>query len=104
MAHVNHFFDDIFSRATVARRCGRDTTNGSGPARVDSGGWRSERIRSPLDAVAIEYQAARKLLDGVPLIDATRFYSQHHGRGIKHKSIAGALDGLIAAKTAKGVS
>ena len=38
MAHVNHFSDDIFSRATVARRCCRDTTNGSGPARVQSDG------------------------------------------------------------------
>src|SRR4029453_16778299 len=58
----------------------------------------------PLDAVAIEYQEARKLLDGVPLIDAARFYSRHHGRGIKRKSVADAVDGLIAAKTAKGVS
>ena len=58
----------------------------------------------PLDAVANEYQEARKLLDGVSLIDAARFYSRHHGRGIKHKSVADAVGGLIAAKTAKGVS
>jgi integrase len=58
----------------------------------------------PLDAVAIEYSDARKLLDGVPLVDAARFYSRHHGRGIKRKSVADAVAAMIAAKTAKGVS
>jgi integrase len=58
----------------------------------------------PLDAAALEYSEARKLLDGVPLIDAVRFYSRHHGRGIKRKSVADAVDAMIAAKTAKGVS
>jgi len=58
----------------------------------------------PLDTVASEYADARKLLDGVPLIDAARFYSGHQGRGIKRKSVADAVDGLIAAKTTKGVS
>ena len=57
-----------------------------------------------LDAAAIEYSEARKLLDGVPLVDAARFYSRHHGRGIKRKSVADAVDVMIAAKTAKGVS
>ena len=37
----------------------------------------------PLDAVAIEYSEAKKLLDGVPLVDAARFYARHHGHGIK---------------------
>jgi integrase len=58
----------------------------------------------PLDAAAIEYSEARKLLDGVPLVDAARFYSRHHGRGIKRKSVADAVEAMIAAKTAKGVS
>ena len=58
----------------------------------------------PLDAVAIEYSDARKLLDGVPLVDAARFYARHHGRGIKRKSVADAVAAMIAAKTAKGVS
>jgi integrase len=58
----------------------------------------------PLDAVAIEYSDARKLLDGVPLVDAARFYARHHGRGIKRKPVADAVDAMIAAKTAKGVS
>jgi integrase len=57
-----------------------------------------------LDAVAIEYSEARKLLDGVPLVDAVRFYCRHHGRGIKRKAVADAVDAMIAAKTAKGVS
>jgi integrase len=59
---------------------------------------------APLDAVALEYSEARKLLDGVSLIDAARFYSRHHGRGITRKSVADAVDGMIATKTAKGVS
>jgi integrase len=58
----------------------------------------------PLDAVAIEYNEARKLLDGVPLLDAARFYSRHHGKGIKRKSVADAVDEMIAAKKRKGVS
>jgi integrase len=58
----------------------------------------------PLDAVALEYNEARQLLDGVSLVDAVRFYSRHHGRGIKRKPVADAVDAMIAAKTAKGVS
>jgi integrase len=58
----------------------------------------------PLDAVAIDYSEARKLLDGVPLLDAARFYARHHGRGIKRKPVADAVEAMIAAKTAKGVS
>jgi len=58
----------------------------------------------PLDAAAIEYSEARKLLDGVTLVDAARFYSRHHGRGITRKSVADAVDAMIAAKAAKGVS
>jgi integrase len=59
---------------------------------------------SPLDAVALEYGEARKLLDGVSLVEAARFYSRHHGRGITRKSVAEAVDTMIAAKTVKGVS
>src|SRR5262249_36881380 len=63
-----------------------------------------KELGAPLDAVAIEYAQATKLLDGVSLIDAARFYSWHHGRGITRKSVADAVDAMIAAKTAKGVS
>jgi integrase len=58
----------------------------------------------PLDAAAIEYSEARKLLDGAPLVDAARFYARHHKRGIKRKTVAAAVDEMIAAKTTKGVS
>ena len=58
----------------------------------------------PLDAAAIEYSEARKLLDGVTLVDAARFYSRHHGRGITRKSVGDAVDAMIAAKKTKGVS
>ena len=58
----------------------------------------------PLDAAAIEYSEARKLVEGISLVDAARFYSRHHGHGITRKSVADAVDAMIAAKTAKGVS
>src|SRR5215472_10813426 len=58
----------------------------------------------PLDKVANEYKEARQLLDGVPLIEAARFYEKHNLRGIKRKSVAAAVDEIIAAKTTKGVS
>ena len=58
----------------------------------------------PLDAAALEYSEARKLLDGVSLIDAARFYARHHQRGIKRKGVAAAVQEMIAAKAAKGVS
>jgi integrase len=58
----------------------------------------------PLDAAALEYSEARKILDGVPLVDAVRFYARHHGRGIKRKPFADALDEMIAAKMAGGAS
>ncbi|HMF45137.1 MAG TPA: tyrosine-type recombinase/integrase [Candidatus Udaeobacter sp.] len=63
-----------------------------------------KQFDQPLDAVAIEYSEARKLLDGVPLLDAVRFYAGHHRRGIKRKAVAAAVDEMIARKTAKGVS
>jgi site-specific recombinase XerD len=63
-----------------------------------------KQFNLPLDAVAIEYKEARNLLDGVPLIDAARFYARHHGKGIKRKSVALAVDEMIERKTAKGVS
>jgi len=58
----------------------------------------------PLDAVAIDYSEARKLLHGVPLIDAVRFYTRHHDGGIRRKAVADAVDEMIAAKRARGVS
>ena len=58
----------------------------------------------PLDAVALEYSGARKLLDGVSLGDAARFYARHHGKEIKRKPVAEAVEEMIAAKRLGGVS
>jgi integrase len=58
----------------------------------------------PLDRVAIEYKDARNLLNGVPLIEAARFYEKHNLRGIRRKTVAAAVDEIIGAKTTKGVS
>jgi integrase len=57
-----------------------------------------------LDKVAIEYKDARRLLNGVPLIEAARFYEKHNLRGIKRENVALAVDEMIAAKSTKGVS
>jgi integrase len=61
-------------------------------------------FKLPLDAVAVEYAEARKILDGVPLVDAARFYARHHGKGIKRQSVALAVAEMIERKTIKGVS
>jgi site-specific recombinase XerD len=37
-------------------------------------------------------------------MDAARFYARHHGRGLKRKSVALAVDEMIERKTTKGVS
>lgn len=58
----------------------------------------------PLSAAAHEYKQARELLYGASLVDAARFYSRHHGSGIKRKTVAIAVDELIEAKKSKGVS
>src|SRR4029453_19299625 len=58
----------------------------------------------PLDAVAIEYAQARDLLDGVPLLDAARFYARHHGKGIKRAQVAAAVSEMLERKKQKGVS
>jgi integrase len=58
----------------------------------------------PLDAAALEYSEARKLLDGVPLVDAARFYARHHGRDVKRKAVADAVQGMLEAKKIGGVS
>jgi len=57
-----------------------------------------------LDAVALEYSEARKMLGGVSIVDAARFYFRHHGRGIKRKTVAEAVDEMIAAKRVAGAS
>jgi len=61
-------------------------------------------LEMPLDAAALEFAEAKKILNGFSLIEAARFYMRHHGRGIKPKLVAEAVAEMIAAKTEKGVS
>lgn len=58
----------------------------------------------PLDAAALEFAEAKKILSGFSLSDAARFYMRHHGSDIKPKTVAEAVAEMIAAKTEKGVS
>jgi integrase len=57
-----------------------------------------------LDAAALEYGEARKLLEGVSLVDAAKFYARHHGKGLKRKPVSEGVDEMVAAKRANGVS
>jgi hypothetical protein len=106
-------FRDLESATSEAQAKASQLSRGDVDAAQLSGKHRLEYGRAldavkefnlPLDAVAIEYSEARKLLDGVRLIDAARFYARHHGNGIKHKSVALAVDEMIATKQRKGVS
>ena len=56
----------------------------------------------PLDAAAIEYSEARKILDGHSLADAARFFMRHHGRGLEGKLVADAVEAFRAEKRAEG--
>lgn len=57
-----------------------------------------------LDAAALEYADAKKVLGGFPLAEAARFYMRYHGRDIRPKPVAEAVAEMIAAKAEKGVS
>jgi integrase len=58
----------------------------------------------PLDTVAREYSEAKRLLNGLSLLDAARFYARHRGRGITRKAVAEAVSEIIDRKRRKGVS
>ena len=61
-----------------------------------------EAIRTlgmPLDAAAIDYAEARKILKNNSLLDAARFYMRHHGHGITGKSVSEAFEAFLEAKT-----
>lgn len=58
----------------------------------------------PLDAAALEFAEAKKILGGFPLAEAARFYMRHHGRGICPKPVADAVTEMIKAKTEKRLS
>jgi integrase len=94
------------AKASQLSRGDVDAVQLSGKDRLEYGRAKDavKEFAVPLDAVAIEYSEARKLLHGVSLCDAARFYSRHHGKDIRSKSVAHAVDEMIAAKTAKGVS
>jgi len=94
------------AKASQLSRGDMDAVQLSGKDRLEYGCAKDavKDFALPLDAVAIEYSEARKLLDGVPLLDAARFYARHHGKGMKRKSVAVAVDEMIDAKTRKGVS
>ena len=95
------------AKASQLSRGDIDAVQFSGRQRLEYGRAKEvlRRFDVPLDAIAIEYSEASKLLDdGATLVDAVRFYARHHGHGIKRKLVADAVQEMIAAKSAKGVS
>jgi integrase len=98
--------DEAEAKASQLSRGDVDAMQLNGENRLEYGRAKDavKEFNLPLDAVAIEYSEARKLLDEAPLIEAARFYARHHGRGIKRKSIADAVDEMIAGKRASGAS
>jgi integrase len=98
--------EEAEAKASQLSRGDMDAVQLSGKDRLEYG-RANDAVKDfalPLDAVAIEYSEARKLLDGVPLIDAARFYARHHGKGIKRKSVGLAVEEMIERKKAKDVS
>jgi integrase len=53
----------------------------------------------PLDVAATDYAEARKILKNNSILDAARFYMRHHGQGITRKSVSGALEAFVEAKS-----
>ncbi len=62
------------------------------------------RFNIPLDAVAIDYAEAKKILGGVALSEAARFYVRHHSEKITPKTVREIVDEMIAAKKEQGLS
>jgi integrase len=58
----------------------------------------------PLDAAAIDYAEARKVLGGYTLSDAARFFMRHHSKGITGKLAADAVEAFKAEKRTEGRS
>ena len=58
----------------------------------------------PLDAAAIDYAEARRILGGHPLTEAARFFMRHHGRGLEGKPVAEAVEAFKAEKRVEGRS
>lgn len=55
-------------------------------------------LETPLDAVAIEYAEARKILKWYSLIEAARFYMKHHGEGTIGKLVQDAFEDFKKSK------
>jgi integrase len=58
----------------------------------------------PLDTAAHEYAEARKKLAGGSLAEAVSFYVKHHAHVLQRKPVAEAVEEMIAAKAARGLS
>ena len=57
-----------------------------------------------LDAAAIDYAEARRMLGGYSMTDAARFFMRHHGRGLEGKHVADAVEAFKSEKRAEGRS
>ena len=94
------------AKASQLSRGDVDAVQLSGKNRLEYGRAKDalRELGVPLDGVSIEYCEARKLLDGVPLVEVARFYARHHGRGLRRKPVPDAVREMIDAKRLSGVS
>jgi integrase len=110
--HRLHFNDLERARAEAAAKAAQlargdvDAAQLSGKDRLAYGRALDavKEFEIPLDAAAIEYAQARKILDGHSLTEAAKFYMKHHGRGVTAKSVADAVSEFLNAKRAEGRS
>ena len=100
-ADLNEAKNEATAKAAQLARGDVDAMQLNGKDRL-AYGRALEAIRTlgmPLDAAAIDYAEARKVLKNNSLLDAARFYMRHHGHGIMGKSVSEAFQAFLEAKT-----
>jgi site-specific recombinase XerD len=109
--HRLHFVDlgrariEAEAKAAQLSRGDIDATQLNGRDRLEFGRARAALGKIPLDAVAIEYSEAKKILaGGTTLLDAARFYARHHGATSRRIAVADAAQAMLDHKQRKGVS
>ena len=75
--------DEAEAKASQLSRRDMDAMQLNGENRLAYGRPKDavKEFNLPLGCRLIEYSEARKLLDGVSLVDAARFYARHHRSG-----------------------
>ncbi len=59
---------------------------------------------TPLEIAVMQFTEAAKLLDGLSLIEAAKFYLRHHPRHLPSRTVGQVVEEMLAAKEAEGLS